>query len=69
MSDTESETVKLSNISKEDVSLCQLMYICCTRCMLVKLGKKYDDETAAKQTQDTKSDPEDVSIAVIRSML
>ena len=68
MSDTESGTVKLCNKSKEDVSLCRLMCICCTRCMLVKTGKKDEDETDAKQTQDTKSDHKDVSTMVIQDM-
>ena len=66
MSDTKSGTVKLINKSKEDVSLCQLMYICCTRCTLVKTSKKDNDEIDAKRIQDTKSDPENVSLAVIQ---
>ena len=48
-----------------DVSLCWLMCIFCTRCMLVKTSKKAAND---KLNQDKKliSDPENVSVADIR---
>ena len=60
-------TQELSKESEKDVdvSLCWLMCIFCTRCMLVKTSKKVANDKL-KQDKKLKSDPENVSVAVIR---